>query len=209
MITFTHTDGQTYPISFVTSDQHVGHKNIAKYTGRPFDNSVSTEQMDAALRHYWNEMVTPEDNVLLLGDVALGSLEASLNNWKTFNGTKFLVPGNHDRVSSVEKESRRLNAAARYEDAGFIILPEVVAILVDGVKVLASHYPYSGDSHDGDRYTHLRPVDEGGLLVHGHTHSKKAVDPDEFPRQFHVGVDSHDLKPVPASVIEAWVASHQ
>lgn len=202
-------EGQRVPIHFVTSDQHVSHVNIARLADRPFDNSESTEDMDNTLIERWNSVVMPEDNVLVLGDIALGKIDLSLPKWKQFNGTKYLVPGNHDRISSVEKPARRERFAPMYEEAGFVILPEIISVFAemgtDNVEMLASHYPYRGDSQEAERHVELRPIDEGKLLLHGHTHADVATKP-EFPRQFHVGVDAHDLTPVASSVITEWVA---
>lgn len=210
MITLQH-DGSAVPIHFVTSDQHVSHVNIARFTGRPFDNSESTDDMDNALINAWNSVVRQDDNVLLLGDIALGNIEKSLAKWRRFLGVKYLVPGNHDRVSSVESQARQERFRPMYEEAGFIILPETVELDVDlgdrNVSILASHYPYVGDSHDNSRYDELRPVDDGRLLLHGHTHSPH-ITQDEFPRQYHVGADAHNMIPVAASVIGQWVADN-
>lgn len=209
MTTTITVQGEPVEIHFASSDQHVGHRNIARLAGRPFDNSDSTNHMDETLIQNWNNMVRPEDNVLVLGDVALGSITDSLEKWKRFNGTLFLVPGNHDRVSSVESEARQTRFRPLYEDAGFIILDETINVMIDGVPALASHYPYKGDSgdHVHDRHVNLRPVNEGLPLIHGHTHAHKATDPVDYPRQFHVGADAHDYKPVPIEVIENWVHS--
>lgn len=206
-------DGVSTPIDFVTSDQHVGHTNISRLAGRGFDNSVSTAGMDAALLTRWNDVVGDKDVVLVLGDVALGKITDSLAVWTKFRGRKLLVPGNHDRVSSVEKPARRERFAPLYEEAGFEILPEEVLLSADvgdGVPrpVVASHYPFVADSHAEARHAELRPKDEGGLLIHGHTHSHLATDDVNMPRQFHVGVDAHGYAPVPAHVIVEWVQRH-
>lgn len=209
MTTTINIGGETVEIHFIGSDQHIGHRNIARLAGRPFDNETSTSHMDETIIANWNKMVAPEDNALVLGDIALGTLSDSLEKWKRFNGTRFLVPGNHDRVSSLESQARQERFRPMYEDAGFIILDEIIDLTIDGVAALASHYPYKGDSgdHEHDRHVHLRPINQGLPLVHGHTHSHQATDPVAYPRQFHVGVDAHAFKPVPVAVIERWVRS--
>lgn len=201
-------------IDFITSDQHIGHKNIAKYTGRPFDNEHNTDHMDTTLINNWNSMIGPDDNVLVLGDVALGRIEISLARWGRMQGNKFLVPGNHDRISSIESKSRQERFRPMYEElAGFVILDEVVELDLNGVPAIASHYPYAPDGDfnlDGlaanafdDRYKDVRPTNNGLPLIHGHTHSRDAFG-EQFPNQFHVGVDAHNLFPVAASVIEEF-----
>jgi len=206
MTTQIRVNGETVTVQFVSSDQHVGHTNIARLAERPFDNTADTNHMDETLIANWNNLVSDTDNVLVLGDIALGTFEKSIQKWHRFNGTLFLVPGNHDRVSSLESAARQERFRPMYEDAGFTILDEVIEIVIDGVESLASHYPYKGDSgtHEFDRHVRLRPVNEGKPLIHGHTHAHAATD-DRFPRQFHVGVDAHGYAPVPVTVIEQWV----
>jgi calcineurin-like phosphoesterase family protein len=206
MTTTIDFQGETVRIDFISSDQHIGHKRIAELASRPFDNASSTSHMDEAIIQNWNALVPEEAFTLILGDVALGNLAESLEKWKRFNGFKFLVPGNHDRVSSLESPARQERFRPMYEDAGFIILDEIIPISVAGIEGLASHYPYAGDSgtHTQDRHVHLRPVDTGKILIHGHTHSHHSTDPQKYARQFHVGVDAHQYFPVSTKTIEEW-----
>jgi calcineurin-like phosphoesterase family protein len=76
--------------------------------------------------------------------------------------------------------------------------------LGDGTVVNLSHFPYEGDSHDGDRYTKFRLEDKGTPLIHGHTHAEydklgKAARV-SFSKsgtlQIHVGMDAWDYTPV-------------
>ncbi|MBN9170350.1 MAG: hypothetical protein J0I50_00415, partial [Microbacterium sp.] len=72
-----------------------------------------------------------------------------------------------------------------------------------GYRILASHYPYKGDSQESDRHTTHRPRwDDGIPLLHGYTHAR-----DHGPNghQFHVGVDAHGYTPVPFTEIDAWI----
>lgn len=50
---------------YFTADLHLGHRNIIDYSGRPFRDA---EQMNGALVERWNTTVTPEDEVIVLGD---------------------------------------------------------------------------------------------------------------------------------------------
>lgn len=209
-------EGQRIEIHAVTSDTHFSHRNIAKYTGRPFDNSVTTYAMDDALRRNWNQVVAEDETVLHLGDAALGKIEESLLSYEQVNGQTILIPGNHDEVSSVSRTKLAKKERLRpvYEQVFEIILPEIGVQLVavsNGKErsLQASHYPSFGDSHDKgkiDRYADLRPDPKNGPIIHGHTHSHDAVGPD-FPREFHVGVDAHGLSPLRAEKIVDWVFS--
>jgi calcineurin-like phosphoesterase family protein len=65
-----------------------------------------------------------------------------------------------------------------------------------------NHLPYEGDSHDDDRFVPLRPVDDGGWLLHGHVHNKWR----QKERMINVGVDVWDLAPVAQETLEALIA---
>jgi calcineurin-like phosphoesterase family protein len=78
---------------FFTSDSHFFHKNILKYTHRPW---VDVGSMNAALIQNWNSVVKPEDSIYHLGDFAFGSLNKTIEILSQLNGKKYLVKGNHD-----------------------------------------------------------------------------------------------------------------
>jgi calcineurin-like phosphoesterase family protein len=79
---------------YLISDTHFGHKNILKYetTHRPFS---TIEEHDEELVRRWNAVVTENDTVWHLGDVALG--RDGINIVERLNGNKNLVLGNHDK----------------------------------------------------------------------------------------------------------------
>ncbi|GAA1740905.1 metallophosphoesterase family protein [Microbacterium paludicola] len=187
-------------IDFVTSDTHFGHARINELAGRPFGD---VESMDMELVRRWNATVAPDAVVLHLGDVALGPIESSLAMTARLHGRRYLVPGNHDRVSSATQTKRAIERfRPLYEAAGWTILPEVLTGDRQGRPLLASHYPYRGDSQQIERHQKHRPVDEGLPLIHGHTHARdRGVD----GRQFHVGVDAHGFAPIPFSLVDSWL----
>lgn len=188
-------------VDYVTSDTHFGHARISELAGRPFG---TVEEMDAELIARWNAAVGPDDVVLHLGDLALGPIEQSMALTAQLNGHRFLVAGNHDRVSPATQSKRAIERfRPLYEAAEWTILPEVIEGTRHGYRLLASHYPYAGDSQDADRHTAHRPRwDDGIPLLHGHTHAR-----DRGPdgHQFHVGVDAHGYAPIPFMVIDEWL----
>lgn len=82
-----------------TSDTHLGHANILKYTARPFN---TVDEMNEALIDNWNTVVSPGDVVYHLGDFAF-------NNHARFcsrlNGQVVLIEGSHDRMSAKERKA--------------------------------------------------------------------------------------------------------
>lgn len=177
--------------TWFTSDQHFGHVRINELAGRPF---ATVEEATETMVERWNANVGVRDTVYVLGDACMGDLVTSLAVIPRLNGLKFLVPGNHDRVSSLYKGSAQKKGEwnVAYREAGFRVLPEQCAMMVRSHVVMLCHFPYDGDSHGEDRYAAARPIDDGRRLLHGHTHSKEKV----RGRQIHVGVDAWDFTPV-------------
>jgi len=184
-------------MKFFTSDTHFGHQNIIKFCNRPFD---SVEHMNEMLVKNWNETVMPEDEVWVLGDVAMGQIDKSLPLVARLNGTKYLIVGNHDRIFPAVKESMRNKFYSVYAEL-FAGIMHSAQMQIAGHTVRLNHFPYEGDSHGEDRYVEYRPVDDGMPLVHGHVHDAWKVK----GRQFNVGIDVWDYRPVAESVIVDWL----
>lgn len=210
-----------------TSDLHFSHANIARFCGRPF---VRDEYVDGQLAHVtdvWamneaivaniNALVGPEDELWILGDVALGNLDKSLLNARRFAaGRTVIVTGNHDRCHPYNKK-KAAGWLARYErlTGAEIINGNTELTLMDGTPVQVSHFPYSGNSytappregrpneHAGeDRFTQWRPVDTGGWLLCGHVHEKWR----QRSKAVNVGVDAWGGQPVAESELVALIA---
>lgn len=84
--------------TWVYSDPHFYHKNICVFTNydgskmRPWDDA---EKMTEDMIAWYNEMVSDEDRVYMLGDMAFSpqKIRDSVGRMK---GRKVLVPGNHE-----------------------------------------------------------------------------------------------------------------
>lgn len=180
---------------FFTSDLHIGHARIIELCNRPFRD---VDDMNEQLVERWNERVTDADVVFILGDLALGKIDESLEWVKILLGRKMLVPGNHDRVwSGHPKKGKpvRPEDIARYEAAGIYIVDEQVPYVTeDGApEWMLCHFPDVGDSHDADRFDAWRPKPphKPNVIVHGHVHEKWVTN---GPR-INVGVDVWDFAP--------------
>ncbi|WNN94796.1 metallophosphoesterase [Streptomyces phage Phredrick] len=186
--------------TFFTSDTHFGHERIISLCERPFD---SVDEMNEEMIRRWNETVKPTDTVIHLGDVALGKIAESLPLVGRLNGHIKLVPGNHDRIFSGEKQAKRDRFMPEYLKVFDEVLPESLQMDVGGFRVVLSHFPYVGDSHGADRHADKRPKDEGLPIIHGHVHDEWA----ENGRMFNAGVDVRDFRPVHEDVVVDWLKS--
>lgn len=159
----------------------------------------------------WNSVVSNADTVYILGDLAMGKINESLSYVSQLNGTKILLPGNHDRCWFGGKKDHA-DWDQKYLDAG---ISKIISNSVDdgcGISnfdwhldspngVIACHFPYVGDSHDEDRYSAYRPEDKGKYLIHGHVHDKWRVN----GRMINVGVDVWDFYPVRLDTIQSII----
>ena len=114
--------GKTYFIA----DTHFGHSAIIRYENRPFSNISEQEEV---LVKNWNEIVTDEDTVYVIGDFGLSeSKEETSRVCHALNGRKILVMGNHDT-----------NEPQWYRECGFSEASPW-PILIEGFWIL-SHEP--------------------------------------------------------------------
>lgn len=79
------------------SDTHFSHRNIIKYTGRPFE---TVEEMNKCLIDNWNSCVDTEDQVFFLGDFGLGDADHLHSIYTQLKGHKICIRGNHDKNAS-------------------------------------------------------------------------------------------------------------
>jgi calcineurin-like phosphoesterase family protein len=92
------------PKIFVTSDQHFGHTNIINICKRPFN---SVWEMNECLINNYNKLVDQNDHVYILGDMFFKiNKHKAVDIIKRLNGKKFLVRGNHDKVSCKEEVAK-------------------------------------------------------------------------------------------------------
>lgn len=177
--------------TWLTSDTHLGHDFVARLRG--FDGH---EEHDAALARKWDKRVRPDDDVWVLGDVAMNGWRDRLAWFTERPGVKHLVLGNHDRAHPMH--SRAWAYAGEYLSVFATV--QTSARLSGGL--LASHFPYSGEGAtraDGskDRATQWRLRDEGAPLAHGHVHDAiRYRESDKGTPMLHVGLDAWDLAPV-------------
>lgn len=89
---------------YFIADLHFSDENIRAYENRPFEN---VEEMNRAIIDNWNNTVSEEDEIYLVGDIGDEKYVSELK------GKKYLVKGNHDRLSN--EEYRRIGFAEVYD----------------------------------------------------------------------------------------------
>ncbi len=188
-----------------TSDLHLGHRKAAEHRG--YDD---VSEHDRAIVENWNAVVRPDDEVWVLGDLAMSSPTYALALIATLPGRKRLILGNHDKPHPMHRDAHKhLRAYLEVFDS----VAQSARRRVEGTEVLLSHFPYHRD-RGPVRHTQWRLRDEGRWLLHGHTHGSERVTITGFRRtapltkEIHVGVDAWDLTPVPLTTIASLIKEH-
>ena len=79
------------------ADLHLGHKNIASFSGVERGGITNVEEHDAYIVEQWNSVCSKNDLVWVLGDVCMNKTKLPL--LKKMKGNKHLILGNHDEFS--------------------------------------------------------------------------------------------------------------
>lgn len=209
---------------WLSSDLHLGHRNIMKFEEGRAEAFKGVEDMDKQIIGRFNAEIGYGDKLILLGDLCMGTFEDSLARLGKLRSDieVVLLPGNHDRWSLAyghrgthdEQVKKTLDYWKMYSDVlgsrGNVILDQIggwygqeLGLSGDAAGWKFSHYPPEGESVSGreDRYNWLRPTaDSAEVFVHGHVHSSWS----ENDNMFNVGVDVRGYQPVRLEEIETW-----
>ena len=160
---------------YFIADPHLGHENILKLCSRPFPD---IETMNETIIAAWNDRVTGNDTVYILGDLfyRCADPEPILRRLK---GKKHLVEGNPD-ISWMENE--RL--------LGYFVSVDEMLVVTDGEQqLILCHYPLLTWKRQKHSY-----------MIHGHIHDNTGDD--FFPlivareRLLNAGVEINGYRPV-------------
>ena len=169
---------------YFISDTHFNHNNIIKYCNRPFK---SINEINQTIINNWNKTVKADDEIYHLGDLVLGKKEEMYNAVSNLNGKKYLIRGNHDKLS-----------ISIYEELGFNVLKNA-PIKLENDKLLLSHTPVP-DKH----------IPKGFINIHGHIHNKdlyeciEKYEPNQYSIDKHINVscDAINFKPISIEIIK-------
>ena len=162
---------------YFTSDLHFNHTNILKYQKhtRPYSSVV---EMNRAIISRWNSIISPKDEVWVLGDFFMGNHKESVELIKYLNGHIHLIRGNHDYFS--HKEEKELFASVQ----------DYKVLRYEKDKYILCHYPI--EEWDGCYY--------GRIHLHGHCHGNLQR---KLPNRFDIGWDVFQ-RPVSIDEIKSW-----
>jgi calcineurin-like phosphoesterase family protein len=167
---------------YFTSDHHFGHKNILKFSDRPFE---SVEEMDEALIQRWNEKIKPEDEVYHLGDVGLMSSGKLRKILDRLNGKIYLINGNHEKSAQA--------CHSRFEWIKDYYELVVKDDEFERGKQLIALFHYSIREWNSSHW--------GTYHLYGHSHGSLPDDPNSL--SFDIGVDCHDFYPLSYEEVKA------
>lgn len=180
-----------------SADTHFGHTNVIKFCARPFSDA---DEMNNKIINTFNEYVSPEDELWILGDLAMGDISKTLPLLSRILAKKVLVLGNHDRAHPYYG-SKHAQWQDRYRfdtQAEIVHFGNTEILLKNGNHAFVSHFPYGEKTvhpytnraskvETGDKFAKYRVIDDGASwLICGHVHEKWAVQ----GRQINVGLDA-------------------
>jgi calcineurin-like phosphoesterase family protein len=173
--------------TFFISDTHFGHANLMKHY--PDRNRFGTvEELDEWMIQEWNKKIGKKDKVYHIGDFGSFNVEHSTRVVRRLNGSKELVPGNHD------KKHIKTDAFAREWAA---IHPySYKEISVEGQQIVLSHFPI----------WEWMQIHRGWWHVHGHVHGKPTGIPGKI---IDAGVDGSGLLPRSFEEVKAYMDARE
>jgi len=162
---------------FFTADEHYYHKNIIKYSDRPFKN---IDEMNKVLIDRHNEVVLKKDTVVHAGDICFGSPKRLLEILQQLNGNHILLMGSHDvALKRIVKKSNY--AEKKYENL-FMYRGRRLETKINGKFVVIDHYCLRTWPLSHYNSWHL----------YGHSHGK--LEP--IGKSWDIGVDANNYYPV-------------
>ena len=132
---------------FFTSDLHFGHDREFIYKSRGFD---SVEEMNESLIFNWNELIDPEDEIYVLGDLMMNDISKGAECWKRLKGKKYVILGNHDSNVRI----RLYRELPNTEISGYALPYKYM-----NYNFFLSHYPTITFNYDTDEPLSVQVID--------------------------------------------------
>lgn len=157
-----------------TSDLHIFHSNIIKFTNRPWTLEEQTEEI---IRR-WNAQAGPNDSVYHLGDFTFTGVKRFEEIWDIItrlNGKKYFIHGNHDNMNLWKLIEQRTEDEGRDD---IIVLGHYHEMKINKQNITLCHYSM--------REWNKKPY--GAIMLFGHSHGDLHIDGE---RTMDVGIDNH------------------
>ena len=163
---------------YFSSDLHLNHCQPFIYKPRGF---INIDEMNKTIINNFNKVITPDDDLYLLGDTFLGELKPGIQLFKKLPGKIHLIWGNHDTDN---RKNTVLNCHNVIEIIGYAGI-----IKYNKYHFYMSHFPTYTTNFDD----YKKPLKQRILCLAGHTHSKELFEP---CGSYNVAVDAHNCFPV-------------
>lgn len=164
-------------MNYFIADMHIGHKNVLAFEDRPFSDVL---EHDMVIKRRWNERVTAEDDVYIIGNISWLSVKHTVRFFSELNGKKHLIKSGHDHVLLREKAVRDC----------FVEIRDYKELMMDnGVGVVLCGYPilfYNNMNHGWYHfYGGLNDSTQDNIVNHV---KKQITDLQSFPvRMLNIG----------------------
>lgn len=164
---------------YLTSDFHFNHDKEFIYKSRGFN---TIEEMNIAIISNFNNIISSEDDVYILGDLCLGKdLEKNKKLISSLNGNLHIIRGNHDTDNKIEM----------YKECPNVVeIENALYFKYNNYHFFFSHFPCLSGNLSKESLKQLV------LNLYGHTHQTTKLFNDSVPYMYHVGVDAHNCKPI-------------
>ena len=163
---------------WVTSDWHFGHDRDFIWKPRKFN---SVWEMNETIIHNYNQVVRPNDDVYVLGDLMLGDNKLGLDYIKRLKGNIHIIRGNHDTNTRIDLYNTCYNIVEITEGQFFNY---------KNYHFYFSHFPCLVGNYDDTKDLH-----KGFINLCGHTHTDNSFADWSKGRIFHCEVDTNNCYP--------------
>ncbi len=143
-------------MKYYISDCHFFHRNVDAFDSRGFETML---QMHETMTERWNEKITDEDEVYIIGDFSFGK---GVETWEVLSklkGKLILIEGNHDFHYLDDKE---------FVDTIFDEIVSYAEIRDSGRDIVLSHYPIFFYNHQFKTDKENKPL---SYMLYGHVHN--------------------------------------
>ena len=166
---------------YITSDTHFCHNREFLYKPRGFK---SFSEMNYAIVSNWNNTVSRDDDVYLLGDIMLNDNDEGTRLLKNLKGNIHIVLGNHD--TDVRENI--------YKHCWNVVeVSNAIRLKYNDYHFYLSHYPTITSNFDDDK-----PLKARLINLCGHSHTQDAfMDWTRYNSPiYHCELDAHDCEPI-------------